>query len=291
MGKAFYILLFFYPLFLLAQPAKKWNPDLLTGVVWSFEMTYETGSGDLIERADTSELCDLLLDASHSFELFDRDQLRRGSWDLQGDILQVPFRGIDQFRLGQLSIDQLELYFTVGRTQYAHRFVRQIPVPSASASNETPVNKKNHRTWIDGEREIRIELTGGGFFGGADPVQRDFILIKENGRLIHERQTVNTGLRVDKKTLSRRQLADLADFIRANGFFDMETRYGCTRIDCENRLLAQPKPIPLRLAVSDGLDRHVVEVGIWPVEEGTPALLTFPPALKAIVDAIKKVGE
>ena len=288
MGKAFYIFLFFYPFLLLAQPAKKWNPDLLTGVVWSFDITYETESGNLIERADTSELCDLLLEANHSYELFDRDQLRRGSWDLQGDILQISFRGVDQFTLGQLAIDQLELYFIVGRKQYAHRFVRQIPIPPTSSPSKAPEDKKKHRTWIDGEREIRIELTGGGFFGGSDPVQRDFILIKENGRLIHERQTVHTGLHVEKKSLSGRQLIELADYIRMNGFFEMEPSYGCTRIDCENRLLAQPKPIPLRLAVSDGLDRHVVEVAIWP-EEDTPNLLYFPPELKAIVEAIREV--
>ena len=294
MDKLFYFLLIASPLFLEAQPAKQWNMDLLTGVVWSFQMTYETGSGKRIDLADSTDMCDLLLDANHTYELFDRDQLIRGNWDLQGSLLQLPFRRVDQFTLAQLTIDQLELHFVVGRTQYAHRFVRAeaVPIPTYKPPKESPSDQQakspDARTWINGEREIRIELTGGGFFGGTDPVQRDFILIKENGRLIHERQTVNTGLKVEKKTLSRRQLTELADFIRAKGFFAMAPRYGCASVECETRLLAAPKPIPLRLAVTDGLDRHVVEVAIWP-ERGENEFLSLPPALLAIVETIREI--
>ncbi|MCB9285641.1 MAG: hypothetical protein H6563_16425 [Lewinellaceae bacterium] len=290
----FYPFFFVLPFFLQAQPAKQWNMDLLTGIVWSFQMTYETASGKIVDRADSTELCDLLLAPDHSFELFDRDQVIRGVWDLQGNLLQLPFRKVTQFTLAQLTIDQLELHFVVGRTQYAHRFVRAqpVPIPTYQAPEKTPPSQNNQtRTWITGDREIRIELTGGGFFGGADPVQRDFILIKENGRLIHERQTVNSGLQVEKKSLSRRQLTELADFIRSNGFFEMKSRYECSTLECENRLLTQPKPIPLRLAVTDGLDRHVVEVAIWPDGSEGEEFLSVPPALRTIVGTIRGFGE
>ena len=290
MVKIIHLALFFIPTLLQAQPAQKWNKSLLTGVIWSFQMTYESESGDIIEKADTALVCDLLLDASHSYELFDRDQLFRGAWDLQSDILKVSFRGREEFTLTQLTVDQLDLRFQAGRKQYIHRFIRQpdiLPItqpPNSPSTNPTP----DKRTWLSGEREIRVELTGGGYFGGSDPVQRDFILIKENGRLIHERQTVYTGLRIEKTDLSMRQLAELADFIRSSGFFDMESRYGCLSQDCEARLQAQPKPVPLRLAVTDGLDRHVVEVAIW---DENSQFVSFPAGLKRIVDTIRGLAE
>lgn len=282
------------PMLLQAQPPQEWDQTLLTGIVWSFQMTFEAGKGDIIEKADTSFICDLLFDEGHSYELFDRDQLVRGMWDLRGDRLSVSFRGLKEFTLVQLTPDQLDLQFQAGRKYYIHRFLRQtsiLPIPSNQANQfpNFPIPQKpEKRTWPDEEREIRVELTGGGFFGGNDPVQRDFILIKENGRLIHERQTAKTGLNTDKTTLSMRQLAELADFIRSNGFFEMEPFYGCRSPECENRLQQQPVPVPLRLAVSDGLDRHVVEVAVW--DENT-TLVSFPPGLKRIVDQIRRMAD
>lgn len=285
------------PILLQAQPAQRWDEKLLTGVVWSFQMTFEWESGDIIEKGDPATVCDLLLESSHSYELFDQNKLIRGAWGLQGDVLLVSFRGRESFTLAQLTADQLDLQFQAGRKQYIHRFSRQpyiLSNPSANGSVDRSASAKapaDRRTWIEGEREIRIELTGGGFFGGADPVQRDFILIKENGRLIHERQTVNTGLQVEKATLSMRQMAELAEFIRGNGFFSMEPRYGCATPECEDRLLALPRPVPLRLAVTDGLDRHVVEVAIWPEGHDKEAFVAIPSSLKNIVDAIRSLAE
>jgi hypothetical protein len=279
-------LLLLFPALLPAQPAQKWNMALLSDVVWSFEMTYEAVSGEIIETADAEDICDVLLAGDYSYEIFDRDQLSRGVWTVQGDVLYLPFRGASQFILTSLKPDMLELRFSDGYTTYIHRFLRQGPNPTTQVPNNP-----NNRTWITGERNIRIELTGGGFFGGADPVQRDFILIRENGRLIHERQTVSKGLRVTKKSLSNRQLSELADFIRTSGFFALDSQYGCATPECENRLHSQPTPIPLRLAVTDGLDRHVVEVAIWPEAGAAASPISIPPELVRIVQAIRRLSE
>lgn len=293
MVKLLQLVFAFGPVLLQAQPAREWDQALLTGVVWSFQMTFEAEKGDIIEKADTALVCDLLFDEAHSYELFDRDRLVRGIWDLEGDKLAVSFRGLEEFTLAQLTADQLDLQFQAGRKHYIHRFLRQtsimpIPPQPLPAGRQATTQLPDKRTWLDEEREIRIELTGGGFFGGNDPVQRDFILIKENGRLIHERQSAKTGLKTGKITLSMRQLAELADFIRSNGFFEMEPLYGCGNPECEKRLQQQPVPIPLRLAVSDGLDRHVVEVAVW---DEDAALVSVPPGLKRIVDEIRRLTE
>lgn len=282
-------LLLLFPALLPAQPAQKWNMTLLSDVVWSFEMTYEAVSGEIVETADAEDICDVLLAGDHSYEIFDRDKLSRGVWTVQGDALYLPFRGVSQFVLTSLKPDMLELRFSDGYTTYIHRFLRQGTKPNNPITQKP--NNPNSRTWITGERNIRIELTGGGFFGGADPVQRDFILIRENGRLIHERQTVSKGLRVTKKSLSNRQLSELADFIRTSGFFALDSQYGCATPECENRLRSQPTPIPLRLAVTDGLDRHAVEVAIWPDAGAAASPISIPPELVRIVQAIRRLSE
>jgi len=50
---------------------------------------------------------------------------------------------------------------------------------------------------------INIELIGGGYYGGVDPVLRDYIQIKSNGRLIQEFKSIHNGLIVKKKNIPR----------------------------------------------------------------------------------------
>ena len=53
---------------------------------------------------------------------------------------------------------------------------------------------------------IQIELVGGGFYGGVDPVYRNMTLIKTDGRVIREYQTELQGLRVSKHNIERDSL-------------------------------------------------------------------------------------
>src|SRR5690606_4243127 len=110
---------------------------------------------------------------------------------------------------------------------------------------------------------INIELIGGGYYGGINPVLKDFILIKSDGRLIKELQSVQNGLMVTKKYIPRTELEMFADYIVKQGFFDMERAYDCTDPNCMKRKSAKPTPVPLRLSVAYGERKKMVTIAIW----------------------------
>ena len=94
--------------------------------------------------------------------------------------------------------------------------------------------RKKKRRWRRKKKEpkekevyISIELIGGGYYGGIDPVLRDYIHIKSSGRLIKEFKSVNKGLQVTKKTISREELEAFAEFIITQKFFEIDRMYDC----------------------------------------------------------------
>ena len=93
-------------------------------------------------------------------------------------------------------------------------------------ATEAPVPKPEY---------INIELIGGGYYGGIDPVVKDFVHIKSNGRLIHEFKSHERGEVINKGDISRQELEEFADFISTTGFFDYERIYDCEESACQRR--------------------------------------------------------
>lgn len=138
--------------------------------------------------------------------------------------------------------------------------------------------------------DVMIEMTGGGFFGGIDPVMRDHTVIKPGGRLVKEFKTVQTDLRRTTIDLDVNEYNLLAEFIRDQGFFDLERSYDCTTEMCVKRKRQKPTPVPLRLAVSDGKRKKVVNVAIYGRDERNVRYVDYPPALEEIIQAVLKVS-
>ena len=133
-------------------------------------------------------------------------------------------------------------------------------------------------------------MIGGGYYGGIDPVLKDFILIKSDGRLIKEFQSVQHGLIVTKKYIPRLELEKFADYILEQGFFEMERAYDCTDPFCMKRKSQKPRPVPLRLSVAYGDRKKVVTIAIWGKDNLNTNYLEYPPALDHIIDAIQKMA-
>ena len=138
--------------------------------------------------------------------------------------------------------------------------------------------------------DVMIELTGGGFFGGIDPVMRDHTVIKPGGRLVKEFKTVQTDLRRTTVDLDVNEYNLLVEFIRDQGFFDLERTYDCTTELCVKRKTQKPTPVPLRIAVSDGKRKKVVNVAIYGRDERKARYVEYPPALEEIIQAVLKVS-
>ena len=61
---------------------------------------------------------------------------------------------------------------------------------------------------------------GGGFYGGIDPVYRNMILIKSDGKVVREYQSEMQGLIVNKHYISRDNLEKLVAYIEEKHFFE-----------------------------------------------------------------------
>jgi len=137
--------------------------------------------------------------------------------------------------------------------------------------------------------DMMIELTGGGFFGGIDPVMRDHTVIKPGGRLVKEFKTVQVELRRTAMDLDVEEYNRLAEFIESKGFFDLERVYDCTTEMCVNRKRLKPTPVPLRIAVSNGKRKKVVNIAIWGQDKRGVRYVDYPNELEAVIQAVLKL--
>jgi len=214
---------------------------------------------------------------------------------------------INKFIIADLDKKTLVLEFTQPNSKgtYQYHFIR---VESKDAPFIKPANelhwlafakkkkkkkkaKKKRKNKDEKDRPyISIELIGGGYYGGVDPVVRDYIQIKSDGRLIKEFKSRHNGLIVTKKDIPREELEQFAEFIVAQKFFEFERMYDCESILCQDRKHDKPTPIPLRLAVAYGQKKKVITISIWGKDEAKRRYVEYPAALDNIIDAIQKMA-
>lgn len=157
-----------------------------------------------------------------------------------------------------------------------------------------PKGKKTYDPKKEKEKEEEIEipyveivLAGGGYYGGIDPVFKNYIQIKSTGRLIHEFHSLQRGEVKTKKDIPKEDLLSLAEFIKNKNFFDFQDYYDCETTVCNKRKEESPTPIPLRLYVKYGTMYKMVTVSIWEDDKnGQYRFVDYPEDLKIIVDNI-----
>ena len=246
------------------------------------------------------------------------------SGGLNGNILNYRFKNVERFEIVQLNKSVLILEFAQPNSKgtYQYHFVRTDSKnsPFPKPDNELPEvlveaddpnapairTRKKKKGWLsrlfkrNKLREvytpeedlvyISVELIGGGYYGGINPVMKDFILIKSDGRLIKELQTVQHGLMVTKKYVPRTELEKFAEYVTKQGFFEMERAYDCTNPACMKRKKKKPTPVPLRLSVAYGDRKKMITIAIWGRDNANVKYVDYPPALDHIINAIQKMA-
>ncbi len=167
---------------------------------------------------------------------------------------------------------------------------REVRIAEREAGREE--RKEARRFSKDGElaTDMMIEMTGGGFFGGIDPVMRDHTVIKPGGHMVKEFKTVNMDLRRTSVDIDVEEYNRLAKFIKEQGFFDLERSYDCETEMCQARKRTKPTPIPLRIAVGTGNDKKVVNIAIWGLDERGVRYVDYPKGLEEVIQAVLKVS-
>ena len=310
------------------ENANSFQPDerLFIEAKWKYTYTLHAESNTIIHKADNNYDYYLYFRYDYTYQEFLNDRLNRGNWSLDGNMLFYSFKHVNKFKIVELNKSVLTLEFTQRNSKgtYQYHFVRvdSKDAPFPKPANELPeviveaddpnapiaqhTKKKKKRGWLsrifrrnklketyvpaEELTYINIELIGGGYYGGIDPVLKDFILLKTDGRLIKEFQSVNHGLLVTKKYIPRSELELFADYIEKQGFFEMERVYDCTDAACTKRKRRKPTPVPLRLSVAYGKKKKVVTIAIWGEDDQKTKYVDYPPVLDNIIDAIQRMA-
>ena len=137
---------------------------------------------------------------------------------------------------------------------------------------------------------VKIFISGGGLKAGVNPKIKDIVTIDNSGIVKKDYESLLGGKYTYSKKVSKEDIIKLAEYIINKGFFEFPEEYACIE-GCEKlESLSGPKPIPLKIIVEVGSERHTVFVPIYaPEMEGY--LSNYPKELTDIVDAIHDIAD
>jgi len=282
---------------------------------WRYTYAMHLESNTIIHQADENYDYFLYFKYDYTYQQFLNGDMSRGTWSLNENELFYKFKHINKFIIAEVSPQKLVLEFTQpnskGTYQYHFVAIDGKDAPFIKPANELPdvnvnaVNpKKGKKRWWARSKErkkknnaveekdtyISIELIGGGYYGGIDPVIRDYIHINSKGRLIKEFKSIENGLMVTKKDIPREELELFAEYVVKQSFFDLERVYDCETSVCLRRKLKKPTPVPLRLAIAYGNRKKVITISIWGKDKANARYVDYPPQLDNIIDAIQRMA-
>jgi len=325
--KMFCVIFSCIPLISVAQKEKN-NPDAdyftvderkIIETKWKYTYALHLESNTIIHQAKNAYEYYLFFRYNYTFRQYLNGKFTSGSWGLSDNVLSYSFKQIPRFTIAQINKNVLILEFTQPNSKgtYQYHFVRVSTgeAPFVKPQNELPdvnveainPNKKEKKWWVfnphrkkrkrqknnipeKNEPYISIEVIGGGFYGGINPTTRDYIHIKNDGRLIKEYKSLENGLVVTKRNIPRAELEKFAAYIIAHDFFSMERIYDCQTELCLERKKQRPKPIPLRLAVAYKNQRKVITISIFGKDSKNIQYVSYPPALDKIIATIQKMS-
>jgi hypothetical protein len=316
--------LFILPVRLFAQkdPIYEFTPieeAQLLETKWKYTFALHVESNTIIHKAENFYDYFLYFKFNHFYQEFVNGKVKDGLWTLEGRTLDYSFKNIKSFEVAELTKNLLVLEFNQPNAKgtYQYHFVRveTSDAPFVRAWNELPevkveaegkdVRKYDQPWWAFGKKKkkskseeaaeenqpyINIELIGGGYYGGIDPVLKDFIHVKSDGRLIKEFKSQHQGLIVTKKDLPREEVLKFVEWVNSKGFFEFERMYDCQSEICQKRKRMKPSPIPLRLAITFENRRKVITISIWGMDENNVRYVDYPPILDEIIDEIQKMA-
>jgi hypothetical protein len=305
---------------LQAQSDRPRPEQLLIETYWQYAYTLHLETGTVVHQADDNSDLVVVFHYDSVFQLYNHGLMLDGRWTCDNGQLRFPFKQVDSYRLTAATNQYLELSFnppnSAGTFLYHFTAIERPIAMFPRREGELPevlieeraakksgialrsAKRKERKSifWWRNEivepirTPIQVEITGGGYYGGVDPVLRDHIVIKSDGRLVQEFMTKNRGLTVTKKDIPREELELFVNWLEDQQFFDMERQYDCTSRMCDKRKDITPKPTPLRVCITYGIKRKMVTVTIWGKDKNGERYVEYPPQIDNIVDAVQRMA-
>lgn len=287
---------------------------------WQYRQTLHLASNQVVHQG---------LDAYPSFIHFRFDNtaevalsgnISNHLWSLNRGVLHFPYRSDSLFCIHQPDPSSLHLSYSVGerREQYVYVFTKVEPrvtpfkrpwyeLPTVLVTRDKKVVHSSQRKvpwwafwrrWLHPDRpngpppiRIQIEVSGGGYYGGINPVYRQFVKINSEGRLVREVQTAREGLMVTRKNIPRNELEAFAYWIRDQGYFDLEREYDCKEQLCHRRKGEKPQPMPLQVMVTLGHQTKIISIPIWGLDNQHVQYIPYPPVIDQIVETVYRMAD
>ena len=290
----------------------KVDENLLMATNWRYVKTALAETAEAIHTADDNYDYFLSLKYDYTYEYYLNGKRDKGTWLLndESNELYYNFRNIKWWKIVEFNETELILEFKLGSKKYNYIFerVEYKDTPFQKAANDLPTVKVNERKArrrakkpkktlknVSKKEElipIEIQLAGGGFYGGLNPIVKDFVHIKTSGRYIKEQESLQDGSIKRVDDVEREDLERLVKFIESKNFFEYDRTYDCVAGDCIKRKRQKPTPIPLRLSVRYGDKYNIVIVTIYGRDDKRGDYVDYPKELDMIVTGINKlVGE
>lgn len=156
----------------------------------------------------------------------------------------------------------------------------------ANTNNIRSSIKKNTIVEIDKKSLVEIYVSGGGLKGGINPKIMDRIMINNNGVITKDYESKLGGKVTYSKKVPKDQIIKLAEYIIENGYFDFQETYTCN--GCTESLKYGPQPIPLKIIISVGEQRHTVSIPVY--APGMIENANYPKELEKILSAIYDIA-
>ncbi len=320
--KLHYLFLLFFLGFVMTGTAQNISIDerKIVETKWKYTYTLHVSSNTILHQADNNYDFFIHFKYDYTYEQYLNGKFTSGVWSLNSNDLFYQFKHISKFKIKEVNNEKLVLEFTqpISKGYYQYHFVRVTSsnAPFVKPPNELPdVNveanisrkadskhwwsifskeKKEEKIVVSKKKDkplfISFELIGGGYYGGIDPVLRDYIQIKNTGRLIKEFKSVHKGLVVTKKYIPRSELEEFAEYILAQKVFELNRIYDCSDSACQKRKHQKPIPIPLRLVIAIGKRKKVITINVWGKDKHNIKYVDYPPVLDEIISTIQKMG-
>ncbi|HRW75696.1 MAG: hypothetical protein H6568_04900 [Lewinellaceae bacterium] len=311
------------PVHLVAQagvcPYSRVNESILVESYWQYRYTLHTGTNQVIHQGGAQFPSYLHFRYDNSAEISTNGQYSQSSWSVNQGRLMLHYRQDSIYCVQRPDPNTLQLGFQApnSRTDYLYVFSRidagQSPfqrpwyeLPTILVRKDQPTRTTGQDTpwwafWRRWQRPatppgpppipIRIEVSGGGYYGGINPVYRQYVTINSEGRLIREVQTKRDGLMVTRKNISRSELEDFAEWIQENGYFELDREYDCTDQECHRRKRERPRPMPLQTSITIGQRTKIVTVPIWGEDNRHVRYIDHPPLIDQIVETVYRMAD
>ncbi len=300
-------------------PYSKVTSAHLVETWWQYRHTVHTASNTIIHQGLEDYPSYLHFRFDQTVEDWTNEVYSEHVWKIRQGQLILPYRGDTTFCIQQPQADRLTLGFYAGESRVPYTYVFQKVESEAtpfvrpwyelptilvkrdrSASGKRTGKSPWWAFWRKWQKRsgppapplrIQIEVSGGGYYGGINPVYRQYVKINSEGRLIREVQTAREGLMVTRKNIDRSELEDLTVWIREQGFFDLEREYDCTDPMCHRRKGEKPKPLPLQVRVTMGQRTKVVSIPIWGEDSQHVQYIHYPPLIDLIVKTVYQMAD